>query len=308
MFFNLTSSLTALRMLGVSGGSYLTGSSPWLPITLGLFVMAMTIPGCLLLGIREYQMISQNDDSEPHIINEITTPNSPRSSSPNNVREQTPHENKGSGSNRSKDWLNLVKTSTGDALTYKLPLSIFVVHEIGMGIRNIAQQWMSKRYDWPIQMTGYILAGETLLSAVILASLPKASAFLLARKKTLTAGTKDLLLMKCTLMAATTGTAVIALAESRSFLFLGLAVFAFGAGFHDALKSFVTARLRDSAQVTRIYLWISMLEVVADMINGPFWALMYAFSMRIGGLGLGLPFLLSSGVCVGTMLLVTRLR
>ena len=177
-----------------------------------------------------------------------------------------------------------------------------------MGILDIAQQWMSKRYSWSIQTTGYILAGETLLSAVILASLPKASAFLLARWKTLTAEKKDLLLMKCTLTAAAAGAAVISLAERRSFLFLGLVVFAFGAGFHDALKSFVTARLRDSAQVTRIYLWISMLEVAANMINGPFWALMYAFSLRIGGMGLGLPFLLSSGACVGTILLVRRLR
>ena len=295
-------------MLGVTGGAYLTGTSPWLPITIGQSVLAMTIPVCLLLGARQYSMIPQNDESEPHAMGGITTPDSPPSPSPNIISEHSEHENKDTGKSNPKNWLNLLKTSRDDALAYKLPLSIFVVHELGMGIRDIAQQWMSKRYAWPIRTTGYILAFETLLSAVILASLPKASAFLLARRKTLTAEKKDLLLMKCTLSAAIAGTAVIALAERRSFLFLGLAVFAFGAGFHDALKSFVTARLRDSAQVTRIYLWISMLEVVANMINGPFWALMYAFSLRIGGLGLGMPFLLSSGASVGTILLVTRLR
>ena len=295
-------------MLGVSGGSYLTGTSPWLPITFGLFVMATTIPVCLLLGARQYQMIPQNDEAEPHAMDELATPDSPQSPPPNSISEQPQHENKDPGESGPKNWLELIKTSRDDALTYKLPLSIFVVHELGMGIRDIAQQWMSKRYAWPIRTTGYILAGETLLSAIILASLPKASTFLLARNKTLTPDKKDLLLMKCTLTAAAAGTAVIGFAEARSFLFLGLAVFAFGAGFHDALKSFVTARLRDSAQVTRIYLWISMLEVVANMINGPFWALMYAFSLRVGGLGLGVPFLLSSAAAVGTFLLVRRLR
>ncbi|CAF9907887.1 MAG: hypothetical protein HETSPECPRED_007929 [Heterodermia speciosa] len=308
VFFNLTSSITALRMLGVTGGSYLTSSSPWLPITLGLFVMAMTIPVCLLLRAYQYQMIPQNEESEPLVMDEMPILNSPRSPSLNNIGEQTQHENKVVGRSSPKNWLNLVKTSRDDALTYKLPLSIFVVHQLGMGILDIAQQWMSKRYAWSIQTAGYILASETLLSAVILASLPKASAFLLARWKTFTAEKKDLLLMKCTLTAAAAGAAVIALAERRSFLFLGLAVFAFGAGFHDALKSFVTARLRDPAQVTRVYLWISMLEVAANMINGPFWALMYTFSLRIGGMGLGLPFLLSSGACVGIILLVRRLR
>lgn len=295
-------------MLGVTGGSYLTSSSPWLPITLGLFVMAMTIPVCLLLRAYQYQMIPQNEESEPLVMDEMPILNSPRSPSLNNIGEQTQHENKVVGRSSPKNWLNLVKTSRDDALTYKLPLSIFVVHQLGMGILDIAQQWMSKRYAWSIQTAGYILASETLLSAVILASLPKASAFLLARWKTFTAEKKDLLLMKCTLTAAAAGAAVIALAERRSFLFLGLAVFAFGAGFHDALKSFVTARLRDPAQVTRVYLWISMLEVAANMINGPFWALMYTFSLRIGGMGLGLPFLLSSGACVGIILLVRRLR
>ncbi|KAL8790995.1 MAG: hypothetical protein Q9195_006069, partial [Heterodermia aff. obscurata] len=307
-FFNLTSSLTALRMLGVTSGSYLTGFSPWLPITLGLFVMASMIPACLLLGGSQYQIIPQVDQSEPHAMDELTTPKSPRSPSPDIMSEQRHLVNRVPGKRSPTNWLNRVKTSRDDALTYKLPLSIFVVHELGMGIHNIAQQWMSKRYAYPIRTTGYILAGETLLSALILASLPKASAFLLARKKTLTPERKDLLLMKCTLAAAAAGTAILALAERRGFLFLGLAVFAFGAGFHDALKSFVTAQLRDSAQVTRIYLWISMLEVVANMFNGPFWALTYAISLRIGGMGLGLPFLLSSGACVGTIILVIQLR
>ena len=296
-----------LRMLGVSGGSYLTGTSPWLPITLGLFVVAMTIPVCLLLGAPQYQMVPQGDESEPHAMDEIRPPDSP-TPTPNNTSEQLQQEYKDPAERSPKNWLDLVRTSRDDALTYKLPLSIFVVHELGMGIRDIAQQWMSKRYEWPIQTTGYILAGETLLSAVILACLPKASAFLLARTNTFTAEKKDLLLMKCTLSAAAAGTAVAAFAEDRSFLFVGLAVFAFGAGFHDALKSFVTARLRDSAQVTRIYLWISMLEIAANMINGPFWALMYAFSLRVGGLGLGLPFLLSTAASVGSILLVRRLR
>ena len=191
---------------------------------------------------------------------------------------------------------------------HRLVLFIFVTHELAMGIRDIAEQWMSKRYHWPLQMIGYILAGQTLLSATILAGLPRITSFFLARKWTLTVETKDLLMMRCTLIAAAAGTAVIAFAWDRAFLLVGLAIFAFGVGFHDVLKAFVTVRLQDRAQVTRIFLWISTLEVLANMVNGLFWAMMYDLSLRIDGSGLGLPFLFSSGLFFGTILLIRRLR
>ena len=220
---------------------------------------------------------------------------------------QDRHETKDHRKSYIKHWLALIKTFSDDALMHKLPLSIFVTHELAMGIRDIGEQWMSKRYAWSIWKTGHILAAQTLVSAMILASLPKLGAYL-ARKRTITAEVKDLLFMKWTLAATIAGTAVIAFAWSRSLLLLGLAVFAFGIGFHDTLKSYVTAQLEDTAQVTRVYMWVSMLEAVANMINGPFRALMYALALRIGGFGLGLPFLVCSGGFVGTLILVGQLR
>ena len=52
-----------------------------------------------------------------------------------------------------------------------------------MGIRDIGEQWMSKRHAWPNpEKIGYILADQTPLSAVILADLPKVGAYM-ARKR-----------------------------------------------------------------------------------------------------------------------------
>ena len=293
-------------MLGVSGGSYLLGKSLWFPIILGYSVWSLTIPTSLLLRTRHYDRVPQGEEFERYPMEAAPPHGHAGPGSLDDIDGQDQHKIKERRESYTRHWLALIKTFSGDALMHKLPLSIFVTHEFAMGIRDIGEQWMSKRYAWPIRKTGYILAAQTLLSAIILAGLPKIGAYV-ARKRTITAESKDLLFMKCSLTAAAAGSAVIAFALSRSLLLLGLTVFAFGIGFHDALKSYVTARLKDTAQVTRIYMWISILEVIANMINGPFWASMYALALHLGGLGLGLPFLVCSGGFVATLVLVRRL-
>ena len=293
-------------MLGVSGGSYLLGKSLWLPIILGYSVWSLTIPASLLLRTRHYDRVPQGEEFERYPMEAAPPHGHAGPESLDDIDGQVQHNPKELQESYTKNWLALIKNFSNDALMHKLPLSIFVTHELAMGIRDIGEQWMSKRYAWPIRKTGYILAAQTLLSAIILAGLPKIGAYV-ACKGTITAETKDLLFMKCSLTAAAAGTAVIAFALSRSLLLLGLTVFAFGIGFHDALKSYVTARLKDTAQVTRIYMWISILEVIANMINGPFWASMYALALHLGGLGLGVPFLVCSGGFVATLVLVRRL-
>lgn len=299
--------LTVLRMLGVSGGSYLLGRSLWLPIILGYSVWTFTVPASLLLNIGQYHSLPQREQFERYPMEGPLSSGPAEPDSPNDFAGQGQHETKDDRESYSKNWLALIKTFRNDALMHKLPLSIFITHELAMGIRDIGEQWMSKRYAWPIRKTGYILAAQTLLSAMILASLPKIGAYV-TRMRTMNAETKDLLFMKCSLAAAAAGAAVIAFAWGRSLLLFGLAVFAFGIGFHDALKSYVTVQLEDTAQATRIYMWISILEVMANMINGPFWASMYALALRLDGLGLGLPFLVCSGGFVGSVLLVRQLR
>ena len=303
MFYYLTAILTTLRMLGVSGGSYLLGRSLWLPIILGYSVWSLLIPASLLLRMRHYDRVPQREEFERYPMEAAPPYRHAELGSLGHIDGQDQYNTKERRGSYIKYWLALIKTFSIDALMHKLPLSIFITHELTMGIRDISEQWMSKRYAWPIRKTGYILAAQTLLSAIILAGLPRVGAYV-AQKRTITAETKDLLFMKCSLAAAAAGTAVIAFALSRSVLLLGLTVFAFGIGFHDALKSYVTARLKDTAQVTRIYMWISILEVVADMINGPFWASMYTLALRFGSLGLGLPFLVCSGGFIATLVLV----
>ena len=68
MFYYLTAILTALRMLGVSGGSYLLGKSLWLPIILGYSVWILTIPASLLLRMHHYDRVPQGEEFESYPI------------------------------------------------------------------------------------------------------------------------------------------------------------------------------------------------------------------------------------------------
>ena len=188
-----------------------------------------------------------------------------------------------------------------------------------MGIRDVAEQWMSTRYNTPLRLIGYILAGETLFSAVILGVLPTVGS--IVSKATSTPGRdKDLFVVKTSIALSATGAILIALAPSIPFLLCGLAVFASSVGFRDAMIAVISRGLSDpnlgssgssngNIPIARLYMSISIIEVVGNMANGPLWAGLYELALKIGTqAGMAMPFLVAAISFAGVGMLVWGLK
>ena len=315
-------------MLGVSGGSYLIGTGIWPPVALGCTILAGTIPTALLLPGVRYTLIAhkaEEDDDEcqpddgaiPIQTLKAPDPSSSLPASPTSTPKDFLPELRSTSTLRA--YFHLLQTSISFLTPYILPLCIFLIHELAMGIRDIAEQWMSTRYTVSLREIGYILAGQTLFSAAILGSLPTMGS--MVSKATGTAGRKkDLLVLKASVGLSATGAVLIALAPSIPFLLCGLAVFACAVGFHDALIAVITRGLSDpkfgsselpngNTSVARLYMTISIIEVAGNMANGPLWAAVYTLALRTGTeIGMAMPFLVSGMVFAGVGALVWGLR
>ena len=302
-------------MIGVTTGSFMLKWSIYIPLLLSLIVLAVSPIAIFFLtghtvqkantpAVQEYRLLQSSNSHELHAP-EIGENGDETEEA---VLGQEMKEQRQSYSpTRLYPLIKSFSVYITHAYNHSLILLIFFVHEIAMGIRDITQQWLSKRYSLPLRIAGYILASETLLASMILLLLPQ----LLKRVgklRNLSPTTQDLVLSCGSLLAAAIGTSAIAFSGSvRWIFFLALGVYALGVGFADAQKSLVT-KLVGENEFTMLYLCISYVQTLANAFNGPLWAEIYSFGLGLGEIGMAAPFLVSSLLIFGTLGLVLILR
>lgn len=308
------------RVLGVTSGSYLLGESVWIPILLGLAFQSFCIPVLIWLKDHRDKVLTQtNSDQGNHLLrafyrsSETGHPTqSQKIEERDNPNQDTPPAKTDHISTRPTSLLRSFSAYSSFMLDHFHILAIFLVHESGMGVRNITEQWMSQRYAWPLRITGYILASETFLGSIFLAVLPAISRFLPRGNSSSNRGPsaqrqRQIYIIRGSLFAAAGGVAIIAASDSNRLAFLAaLGIFALGVGFHDALKSYVTG-LVDVNSITRLYMCISIVETCANIINGPTWAWIYTVGMSYGARVMPLPFLVCCLLFLGALGLVSQL-
>lgn len=311
VYYYLTALLSVVRVTGVLGGSYLLGTSLWLPLELAVMLYVISIPLLLFLP-RSHSGPSRKSDNEAdqgnHLLESLTHPPEMTTMLDNEELEDDKALQSSPQPRRLSSFSIFLsfKVYAHHAWTYMSFLNIFFFHEAGMGVRDITEQWMSKRYTWTIRTTGYVLAGGTLLSSIVLWFLPLLGHHLQHARK-ISPSLRDVYFMRGSLLAGTVGTALIALATSRWMFLAAFGVFTLGAGFHDALKSHVTRQV-GKEKVTPLYMCISMCEMGGNILNGPVWAGIYSIGLGIEGIGMMVPFFVCTLIFMGTLGLVWRLK
>ena len=319
-------------MLGVSGGSYLLGTGIWLAIALGFAIWTCTLPTALLLPggkyhrvaqVEEVEEVEEEEDEEaschPEDIAILmrTQKASSMPVSPASMPDSCSSTFQSTSTTQTKP--RIFPESLLSLRPYAFPLCIFLTHELAMGIRDIAEQWMSTRYRTPLRHIGYILAGQTLFSAVILGLLPTVGSTL-SKATGIVGRDKDLFVVKASIGLSASGAVLIALAPSIPFLLCGLVVFASAVGFHDAMIAVVSRGLSDAnpgssgscngtIPISRLYMSISIIEVAGNMANGPLWAGVYGLALKTGTqIGMAIPFLVAGMSFGGVGALVWGLK
>ena len=103
------------------------------------------------------------------------------------------------------------------------------------------------------------------------------------------------------------GFAVMGIAPNVPVLGLGLIISALGSSFLLTLRSSMTSFV-PATSVGLLYTTTSVAQGIGTLISGPLLAESFKWGMRHGGFWLGLPYLLSSGLCLVTFMALLALR
>lgn len=152
-------------------------------------------------------------------------------------------------------------------------------------------QYISKRFDWPLAKTGYLLTIRGIIHLVVLSlALPWLSKLLLRKQRP---ASKDLTLARFSAALAAVGALGMAASQIRLVL-SGLVLQSLGAGLGPLCRSLAISHVapQDTSKLNTL---IGIVETISMLFAGPALAWLFEMGMKLGGLSLGLPYFALAG-------------
>ncbi|PKY09062.1 MFS general substrate transporter [Aspergillus campestris IBT 28561] len=155
-----------------------------------------------------------------------------------------------------------------------------------LGTSQFLAQYISKRFDWPLASTGYLLTLRGVLHMVVLlVTLPLLSKILLRYQPS---PVKDLTLARASVAIAAVGALCMAASEIE-LVIAGLAIHSLGSGLAPLCRSLATSYVapQDTAKLNTA---IGIVQTTGSLYAGPAFAWLFETGMKLGGTALGLPY------------------
>lgn len=183
-------------------------------------------------------------------------------------------------------------------------LAVNFLNHIAFNARYLLRPWTSKRYNWSLADTGYILSLEATLSVAILFLL---QCFDPASPNPVDKRKREISVAKMSTLCGIIGSLILCFASTRILFFVAYIAISGSVGFLDAIRGYFRAQMR-TEDLGKLYSMVMMVSTLATIVSAPAWSAIYALGYQWGGLCVGLPFFVSSVVMALILLLVTRLK
>jgi hypothetical protein len=157
-------------------------------------------------------------------------------------------------------------------------------------------QYVSKRFDWSMAAAGYLLSVRRMVNIfVVLLVIPGLSKLLVSGVlvKGFSAGEKDRLLAQGSAFALAAGFLLLA-GTNMPIVTSGLIVKTLGAGLPSMCRS-LAAYHTTGQNTSKLQTVIGITETIGLLVAAPALAWMFSIGMKLGGVWMGLPYVVMSG-------------
>lgn len=243
--------------------------SPWIPALVGFFAMLIG-PGMLVFIPETFHPSKQDSTPEPD-CGEMEEPQ--RNTFKLHLTQS----------------LRLLRASL--TLLYStsiiLVLATFLTRMLEiLATSQFLAQYVSKRFDWPLAKTGYLITIRGIIHImVLLVVLPLLSKVLLLWQQP---AVKDLTLARISAALAAAG--ALGMASSKiGVVIFGLVVESLGPGLSPLCRSLATSFVM-SQDTSKLNTLIGIVETIGSLFAGPTLAWLFEIGVKREGLLLGLPY------------------
>lgn len=270
-FLMLLLGSTAGDLIGLLVASYLMVANPWIPIGISLIFLALSVG--IMVFVPE------------------TLPPVKRSPDPDMYDDSSAYSAINSNIKEFKDQLLTAAQMLRQPSLCLVLFAFLCLGPAGISTSSMLIQYISKRFGWSMASAGYLLSIRSVGNIfVILIVLPGLSKLLMSGVliRSLSAQDKDKILAQLSAFALTAGFVLLA-APNIGIVIGGLFLKTFGAGLSSLCRSLAAAHIaKDNA--AKLQTVISIITTVGVLVAAPTLAFLFSLGMKLGGLMMGLPY------------------
>ena len=292
-FFRVTAAMLACSFLAPPASAILMQRDPWIPMSLGLGLQALTIPIAMALPETLGTVKYEEEESPPKRVRQDSVDND---AAPIDALPSINLTKAGLlGSFKS-----IASSITGLSFLFKdrrilFLMLIYPALTATNSTDTLLLQYVSRRFSWTFAQATYLHSLMSGISIILLLILLPALSSYLQGKRNYSASAKDILLARLSLTVMALGIFIEGLAPQVSILLIGLVIATLGTGASAMLRSFMTSLVHPN-EVARLYTAISIVQTLGVMFASPIAAGLFSAGLaRGGGAWLGLPYLVTAG-------------
>lgn len=265
----------------LTASSLMRTSSPWTPIALSLIILLLAmgvigfIPETLPALKQEEEWSVSRDDSLYGTVNSYVW----------GFKDQ-------------------IKEAIGMIRQPSLSLILFAFlcpSPVGIATSALFIQYVSMRFDWSMAAAGYLLSVRSMVNVfVVLLVIPGLSKLLVSGVvvKGFSAGEKDRFLAQASAFSLAAGFLLLA-GTTMPIVISGLIVKTLGAGLPSLCRS-LAAYHTSAENTSKLQTVIGITETMGLLVAAPGLAWMFSIGMKLGGVWMGLPYVVTSGYLLVT--------
>ncbi|KAL6854815.1 hypothetical protein ACO1O0_005942 [Amphichorda felina] len=182
-----------------------------------------------------------------------------------------------------------------------LVIASFLLASIGNEAVRFVVQYASKKFSWDVARSSLLITIKGIINfGALLFLLPQISSVM---KRYMSSVRADFIIVQGSVCLLMFGTAVMAFSQHPGGFIFGIICFALGWGYYAALRS-VAISLVLPSQTGALNTAIALVQSFGVMSSGPVLAFAFRRGISMGGVWMGLPYMVVSLLFVGAGLLV----
>ncbi|KAF2132125.1 hypothetical protein P153DRAFT_373932 [Dothidotthia symphoricarpi CBS 119687] len=310
-FSYISSTSYVVSFLGPTIAAFTMSWSLWLPFWLNIVLLICVIPIIRLLPDTRKTTVTtlSSADVNSGAGDEVGSLLEERALSPQRYSSML-QANLGIYQSTKMAISRLVDLVTGRR-NFQVLLCSFFLTALASSDTKLLVQYISKRYEWTFAEAGYMLSTKALVNFVLLALIvPRVIRASMSSKAVRGSETRlNYLGAEISILVSVLGVLCVAMASKFWVLLTALIIYALGSALPVFTMSLVKSPLIALANSdVQDFSIVMLTKTLGSLVGAPLMTVLWVHAIKVGGMGLGLPYFVSACIYMAAAFVVTRLQ
>ncbi|KAF1913819.1 major facilitator superfamily domain-containing protein [Ampelomyces quisqualis] len=310
-FSYISSTSYVVSFLGPTLASFTMSTNLWLPFWINIFLVACAIPTITLLPGLASPRVNAIASSEYGGAHAEESGPLLESQDMNTSHCSTAFESHSTFLQSVVQAVRKLLRSMTNRPNFQTLLFSFFLTALASSDTKLLIQYISKRYEWTFAQAGYMLSAKAIVNFTLLAVIvPRIIRSSMASEAVHGSEIRlNYLGAEISILASVVGVLCVALSFKFWVLLAALIIYALGSALPVFTISLIKSPLIAQADSSmRDFSIVMLTKTLGSLVGAPLMTVLWVHAIKLGGVGLGLPYFVSACIYLTAAVVVARLK